>query len=87
MRLEPTVYWLDSNNYNTIDLTDEQFIDTAEKFGKVSSLSGFQEAFNLGEINIASIRIVWRRTDDTMFGVEVANYTESEEYIDDLPII
>lgn len=87
MRLEPTVYWLDSNNYNTIDLTDEEFMDTAEEYGKVFSLSGFQEAFNLDEVNTASIRIVWRRTDDTMFGVEVANYTESEEYINDLPII
>lgn len=97
MRVEPTVYVLSKVDGYTpkltksSTLTDEEFIEQAEKFGKVFSLNGFQEAFNTEEQNFNnlfdSIRIMWRRTEDTHFGVEVSNYTNSEGYIDDLPII
>ena len=89
MKLEPTIYVLDSTKYDTSELTNEEFIDSAEFGGKVYSLSGFQEAFNLEEIltSFDVIRIIWRKTSDNMFGVEVSNYTNSEKLIDDLPII
>lgn len=97
MRLEPTVYVLSKVDKYTpkltesSTLTDEEFIEQAEKFGEVYSLMGFQESFNIEYNSITNvfdcIRIIWRKTEDTSYGVEVSNYTNSEKYIDELPII
>jgi hypothetical protein len=39
---------------NILELTDEEFMFEAEEQGKVYSLKGFQKAFNLEEVNIAT---------------------------------
>jgi hypothetical protein len=50
---ETRVYVLDidriENHYS--DLSDEEFMNLAEEDGRIYTLEGFQEAFNLGEIN------------------------------------
>lgn len=51
-KLEIRVYVLDTQEHlNDLAYTDEQFIEQAEQDGRVYTLQGFQEAFNLEEIN------------------------------------
>lgn len=50
--IETRVYVLDTQEHlNDLAYTDEQFIEQAEQDGRVYTLQGFQEAFNLEEIN------------------------------------
>lgn len=46
---EPKVYVLSGRMYNA-EITEEQFMDLAEKIGTVYSLYGFQCAFNREEV-------------------------------------
>ena len=97
MRLEPRVYTLPANGLSSPEgienenLTDEEFIEKAERIGTVDSLRGFQDRFNheLQDINsmYTTMRILWVEITDDMYGVEVSNYANSETEIDELSII
>ena len=51
--VETRVYVLDQNTHDCFvnELSDKKFITLAERDGRVYTLQGFQEAFNLEEIN------------------------------------
>lgn len=52
--VEIRVYVIDTFNSQKQDwsnLTDEEFITIAEEDGNIYTIQGFQEAFNLGDIN------------------------------------
>ncbi|WGK93818.1 MULTISPECIES: hypothetical protein [Flavobacterium] len=54
--VETRIYVLDTADFGEqekhySDLTNEEFQSLAEEQGRVYTLEGFQEAFNLGEIN------------------------------------
>jgi len=57
MKTEIRVYLVDFYNYDfddndsPSDFSDEKFMSEAEKQGNVYSLSGFQNAYNEGDIN------------------------------------
>lgn len=56
MKIETRVYVVDANEiYKT--LSTEEIQDIAERSGDVYSLSGFQEAFNCGEIQSENVFI------------------------------
>ena len=63
---------------NILELTDEEFMFEAEEQGKVYSLKGFQKAFNLEEVNIAT---------DQMRIIEVETYSPSWEFDKTKPIV
>lgn len=60
-QVETRVYVLESTQFDTLLsdeqfknlVTDEDFVTLAEEQGRVYTLQGFQEAFNLEEINSA----------------------------------
>ena len=63
--VEPRVYVIDTNdervdNVDLLELTDEEFMFEAEEQGRIYTLEGFTEAFNLEEINssLDVIRII-----------------------------
>lgn len=49
--VETRVYVVDATEHNTSTLSDEMFMTLAEGLGTVYSLTGFQEAFNYGDVN------------------------------------
>lgn len=52
--VEIRVYVIDTQQHlNDLAYTDEEFMKQAEDEGRVYTLQGFQEAFNLEEINSA----------------------------------
>ena len=57
MKTEIRVYLVDFYNYDfddnnsPSDFSDERFMSETEKQGNVYSLSGFQDAYNEGDIN------------------------------------
>lgn len=56
MKKEIRVYVIESETTGEkhyTELNNEEFIDIAEEEGRVYTLKGFQEAFNLEEINSA----------------------------------
>ena len=62
---EPRVYVIDTNDervddIDLLELTDEEFMFEAEEQGRIYTLEGFTEAFNLEEINssLDVIRII-----------------------------
>lgn len=62
---EPRVYVIDTNDervddIDILELTDEEFMFEAEEQGRIYTLEGFTEAFNLEEINssLDVIRII-----------------------------
>jgi hypothetical protein len=57
--VETRVYIVDSNFSDCFvnELPDNEFIELAEEQGRVYTLEGFQEAFNLAEIN-SSIDVI-----------------------------
>jgi hypothetical protein len=55
LQTETKVFVLDSNLYQSdlsySDMSDEDFISVAELEGRVHTLKGFQEAFNIADVN------------------------------------
>ena len=53
--VETRVYVIEINNsdISELTLTNDEFMTLAEEDGRVYSLKGFQEAFNLEEVNTA----------------------------------
>jgi len=60
--LETKIYVLDQNSHDCFvgGYSDEKFMELAEEDGRVYSLEGFQNAFNMEEVNTAVdiIRII-----------------------------